>query len=161
HPPPPYQRSTTPGGCPTHSLDRTEPVCSERAHVGGGPLMDDSQSSAGAVGALVDPVEFAVLRGGERDEAIMGYERLIRRLQGVQADLVREVQRSQSYTDDGHRSVQAWLRQVLNAKPATATRIVALAGVRAQMPNVAVAHSAGLIGPDQMTMLGDMYRNPR
>ena len=64
------------------------------------PPDDVPFDAAAGVEAVV--AEFAGLHGCERDQAFMGVEREIRRLQALQAAMLNEVTVSLSYMDDAH-----------------------------------------------------------
>jgi hypothetical protein len=114
-----------------------------------------------APGFGVDVDAFACLSGRERDDAMMGVEREIRRLMARRAEMVRRVEVSKSYMDDGHLSARGWLAAVTNSTSESASREVRLGRMLAEMPLLAAAYERGDVGPDQLRVLARLHGNAR
>jgi len=115
---------------------------------------------AGFDPAGFDPAEFGLLRGAERDTALLAAEKLIRRLRVVQAQMIHTVARSGSYSDDAHHSPKAWVEAVLNLSSTTASRLVQTAALLDAVPALAAAAQAGSVGADQIDEIRKLYGNP-
>ena len=109
----------------------------------------------------LDLDEFEQLRGAARDHAYMQVERAVRRLHALQAAMIDRVERTGSYSDDGHRNVTCWLSAVANCSRGTARQHVNVAHLCRDLPNVAQACADGDIGPDQLRLLTDLHGNDR
>lgn len=58
--------------------------------------------------------EFSLLRRGERDAAFVAVETSRRQLTAVILAMINTVERSGSFTDDGHRNVVCWVVGILH-----------------------------------------------
>ncbi len=110
-------------------------------------------------GDVID--EFRGLRGYQRDEAFMGVEREIRRLQAMQYDMLAEVKQSLSFVDDGHHSPATWVAAVTNCSRGGAHRRVHTAALLHDLPVLALAVRAGEVGGDQLQLVMKLWLNPR
>jgi len=120
-----------------------------------------------SVDELLQPIvgsdlsSFAALRGAERDAAFLGVTTLIRGLSVLQGEMIRTVATAGSFGDDAHHSAKAWVEAVLNASPATASRLVKTAALFADVPELANAVRAGSVGLDQVEELRKLHGNHR
>ena len=87
-----------------------------------GAVIDGPVIDAATVESLPDLDQFRGLGGYRRDQAYMAVEREVRRLHGLQAAMLVEVNRSCSFLDDFHHSATAWLQAVTNSSRGTAVR---------------------------------------
>ncbi len=110
---------------------------------------------------LPDLEQFRLLRGYHRDRACLTVEREIRRLQGLQAAMVFEVDRSCSFLDDFHHSASAWFTAVTNSSKATAKWVTRTGALLELLPMLAAAVSEGRVGPDQVRLLARLHANDR
>jgi len=124
-------------------------------------LFDDPVDMRVGGGGVVDIESFRWLRPQDRDTALMDVEVEIRRLHALQAAMISEVDTSQSFLADGHRSVRNWFQAVINCSPATAAYEVRVAAMFAFLPEVATAARLGELGADQIRLLAGLYANPR
>ena len=104
---------------------------------------------------------FRCLGGWARDEAFLGTEREIRRLQALQASRVRAVEVSGSFGDDRFLSVTAWAQAVTNTSRAAAGYLVRVGRMLALLPVLAAAVEAGSVGQEQLRLLARLHANDR
>ncbi len=121
---------------------------------------DDGSAEDGS-GLDVDMHEFACLSGRERDQALMRVEREFRRLGAQRAAMVRRVETSKSFADDGHLSVRGWFGAVTNSTTESASREVRVGRMLADMPLLAAAYERGDVGSDQLRILARLHANAR
>ena len=105
--------------------------------------------------------EFDSLRGAERDEAVMVAVRGAREALANVARLVSVVEANQSFRDDGHGSVRAWVQAVSNCSQRDAAGLVSTARVLDGLPEWAGRMSDGDIGESQLREVRGLYANKR
>ena len=77
------------------------------------------------------------------------------------AGLVAEVERTQSFTIDGHRTVTGWCRALSQCSSGQASQWRRVARVAAAVPEIAEALEAGRLGVEQAHELGRVHANRR
>ena len=105
--------------------------------------------------------EFGLLRGSERDEAVMVAVGGMREALANLARLVGVVEASQSFRDDGHGSVRAWFQAVSNSSRGDAAALVSTARVLDGLPEWAGRLSDGEIGESQLREVRGLFANKR
>ena len=93
----------------------------------------------------VDLAAFGLLTGAERDAVLVAHEREIGRLLVGRAAMIRHVAVTESFADDAHHSVRAWVEAVLNTSRTTAGELVRTATVLAEIPGLADAVAVGRV----------------
>ena len=124
-------------------------------------MIDGAVIDAATVESLPDLDKFRGLGGYRRDQAYMAVEREVRRLHGLQAAMLVEVNRSCSFLDDFHHSATAWLQAVTNSSRGTAVRQTQTAQMLTDLPMLADAVAAGEVGADQLRLLTRLHANER
>lgn len=109
----------------------------------------------------IELAEFVVLRGAERDSAVLGLDREIRRLTVKRAAMIHSVARAATFTDDAHHTARAWVQAVLNSSAATAAELVRTGALLHEIPDLADAVAAGRIGWDQVREMTQLFTNVR
>ncbi len=105
--------------------------------------------------------ELTACRDSDLDNRVRALELERRRIEAELALTVGEVDRRRSYLDDGHRSLQAYLRATCNFSDAEAARIGRLSAAAADVPGLAEALRRGRIGTAQANELAVARTNQR
>lgn len=105
--------------------------------------------------------DFDLLRGSERDEAVMVAVGGMREALANLARLVGVVEANQSFRDDGHGSVRAWFQAVSNSSRSDAAALVSTARVLDGLPEWAGRLSDGEIGESQLREVRGVFANKR
>ncbi len=101
------------------------------------------------------------LTNPELDERIRANELELRRLGAEQAALVAVADRRRLFDDDGHRSINAYLRATLNCSSGEATRLRSAARTADGIVGVGDAWIAGRIGSSQVAQVAKLHGNRR
>ena len=105
--------------------------------------------------------ELESLEGGELDEALLGLEQILRKVEHAIGLVVGRCDRTGHFVADGHRSPRGWAMAVTNCSPGEATRRHRTATVLQLLPAVRAALRTGKIGVAQVHLLGKLAANPR
>ena len=105
--------------------------------------------------------EFGLLRGVERDRAVMVAVGGVREALANLARLVGVVEANQSFRDDGHGSVRAWFQAVSNSSRRDAAALVSTARMLDALPEWAGRLSDGVIGESQLREVRGLFANKR
>ena len=90
----------------------------------------------------------------EIEQELLEYESVIARARAEQLVLLREVDRRQTPTGAGCRSLGEWVRGRLDVAPETARDLVATARHLEELPDVEAAVASGVIGFDRAVAVG-------
>ena len=99
-------------------------------------------------------INWSALDGELLAECRETVDRLANAMASTQAEFVRALDESLVWADRRHRSVKGLLRDATNASPGRQGEWTKTAGKLGQMPQVAAAFAAGLIGRDHVQLLG-------
>ncbi|MEO6653130.1 MAG: DUF222 domain-containing protein [Ilumatobacteraceae bacterium] len=97
----------------------------------------------------------------ELHERIRANETVRRRLDAEQAALITVARHRQVHADDGHRSINAYLRATLNCSPGEASRLRNVAGAVDHVDGVGEAWLTGQIGSSQVAAFAKLWGNQR
>jgi len=105
--------------------------------------------------------EFSLLRRGERDAAFVDVETSRRQLTAVILAMINTVERSGSFTDDGHRNIVCWVVGILATSRSEANALVKAARLVRDHPAIGDALAGGHFGMPQMDELAALHGNDR
>lgn len=98
---------------------------------------------------------------GDLDALLVGLEQVARRVEAAVLTVVSAAQRLQHFVNDGHRSVTSWQQAVVNGSRGVALARTRSARVVQRAPTVGEQLASGVVGVEQVRVLGRLAANPR